>query len=130
MFLLIFLLPLQPIASLQFYTSVRFSFFTASASSHLLLSHDFCCFSYSLCLFSFCLTIHDHQLHTFSLYVTVIFLKRKNLRGSAKHICMVYSDSAVLFAGPPPKFLKRRQIHCFGSRRCSWFTHAPVVKGD
>lgn len=128
MFLLIFLLPLltnylTPILHIsEIMFSYSFCFLTSSA--------DFCCFSYSLCLFSFCLTIHDHQLHTFSLCVTVILLKGKNLRGSAKHICMVYSDSAVLFAGPPPKSLKRIQIHCFWSRRCTWFTHAPVVKGD
>lgn len=92
---------------------MRFFFLTAFASLHLLLSHDFCCFSYSLCLFSFCLTIHYHQIHTFSLCVTVIFLKRKNLCGSAKHICMVYSDSAVFFAGTTSKVTEKNTDSLF-----------------
>ena len=120
MFLLIFLLPLPT----SYLTPILHI-------SEILFSYGFCfpvsfATSWSLLLFLFlCVYLASvslpYQLHMFSLCVTFIFLKRKNLSSSANHIYTVYSYFAVLFAGPPHRSLKRIQINCFWSKGHTWF---------
>lgn len=105
MFLLIFLLPLPtsyltPILRIsEILFSYGFCFPVSFATSWSLLLFLFLC----VCLASVSL---PYQLHMFSLCVTFIFLKRKNLSSSANHIYMVYSYFAVPFAGPPHRSRK------------------------